>query len=50
MFVDTSFWIGLLVARDRRHPEAAALWRTIAGPLLTTNLVVGDVDVPHAPG
>ncbi|HYU56456.1 MAG TPA: PIN domain-containing protein [Actinomycetota bacterium] len=41
-FVDTSFWIGLRFRRDRRHPEARAIWESGPGPLLTTSLVVGE--------
>lgn len=40
-FVDTSYWIGLLVPGDRRHREAAALWPG-NGPLRTSNLVMGE--------
>lgn len=41
-FVDTSFWIGLLVPADRRHTDAAQLWRCERGPLRTSNLVAGE--------
>ena len=41
-FVDTSFWIGLLVPSDRRHSDAVQLWRRGRGPLRTSNLVVGE--------
>ncbi|WP_420622097.1 type II toxin-antitoxin system VapC family toxin [Candidatus Poriferisodalis sp.] len=40
-FVDSSFWIGLAVPRDRRHDDAAVLWRD-SGPLRTSNLVLGE--------
>ncbi|WP_423919912.1 type II toxin-antitoxin system VapC family toxin [Candidatus Poriferisodalis sp.] len=40
-FVDTSFWIGLLVPGDRRHSDAAALWPGNS-PLRTSNLVMGE--------
>ncbi len=40
-FVDTSFWIGLLVPRDHRHRDAAALWPG-GSPLRTSNLVMGE--------
>ncbi|MCY3949285.1 MAG: PIN domain-containing protein [Acidimicrobiaceae bacterium] len=40
-FVDTSFWIGLLVPGDRRHRDAAALWPSHR-PLRTSNLVMGE--------
>lgn len=41
-FVDTSFWVALRYARDRRHPEARTVWAQNPGPLLTTTLVVGE--------
>ena len=41
-FADTSFWIALQVARDRRHAAAAALWRQDRSPVRTSNLVVGE--------
>ena len=41
-FADTSFWIGLLVPADRRHSDAAQLWRDDRGPVRTSNLVVGE--------
>lgn len=41
-FVDTSFWVALQAARDRRHSEAAALWRDQSQPLVTTNHVLGE--------
>ena len=41
-FADTSFWLGLQVARDRHHATAAALWRHDRGPVRTSNLVVGE--------
>ncbi len=41
-FVDTSFWVGLLVPADRRHSDAAQLWHGGRGPLRTSNLVVGE--------
>ncbi len=40
-FVDTSYWIGLFVPRDRRHRDAAALWPG-REPMRTSNLVVGE--------
>ncbi|WP_420625386.1 type II toxin-antitoxin system VapC family toxin [Candidatus Poriferisodalis sp.] len=40
-FVDTSFWIGFTIPRDRRHGDAVALWRHRA-PLRTSNLVLGE--------
>jgi uncharacterized protein len=41
-FADTSFWVALLSARDRHHEEAHALAQAGAGPLLTSNHVVGE--------
>lgn len=41
-FVDTSYWVSLLMARDRNHASARDLWRGDSGPLLTTNHVVGE--------
>ncbi len=41
-FADTSFWIALQVARDRRHGTATELWRRDRGPVRTSNLVVGE--------
>jgi uncharacterized protein len=41
-FVDTSFWIALRFRRDRRHPDARAIWEAGPGALLTTNLVIGE--------
>ena len=41
-FVDASFWIALLVPRDRRHEEATRLWVEDSGPVRTSNLVVGE--------
>jgi predicted nucleic acid-binding protein len=41
-FVDTSFWVALLVPRDRHHATASALWSAGRGPLLTTHHVLGE--------
>jgi predicted nucleic acid-binding protein len=41
-FVDTSFWVALRFRRDGRHPDARRLWEAGLGPILTTNLVVGE--------
>jgi predicted nucleic acid-binding protein len=41
-FVDTSYWVGLRFSRDRRHPDARALWQAGTGALITSNLVVGE--------
>lgn len=41
-FVDTSFWIALRFARDRRHPEARAIWEGGTGAILSSDLVLGE--------
>jgi uncharacterized protein len=41
-FVDTSFWIGLRFARDRRHAAARQIWAGGPGALVTSNLVIGE--------
>lgn len=41
-FADTSFWVGLQVARDRRHVQAAALWSENREPVRTSTLVLGE--------
>jgi predicted nucleic acid-binding protein len=41
-FVDTSFWVALLVPRDGRHAQGRALWRQETGALLSTSHVVGE--------
>lgn len=41
-FVDTSFWIALQSQPDRNHAAARALLERGLGPLLTTNLVIGE--------
>jgi uncharacterized protein len=41
-FVDTSFWVALASARDARHASAEQLAATTAGPLITSNHVVGE--------
>ena len=41
-FVDTSFWIGLRFRRDQRHADAKRIWEAGVGPLLTTDLVLGE--------
>ena len=41
-FADTSFWIGLQVARDHRHSDAIRLWRQDQSPVRTSNLVLGE--------
>jgi len=41
-FVDTSFWVALQFRDDLNHAEARSLWTAPAGPLLTTNHVLGE--------
>ena len=41
-FADTSFWIGLQVARDHRHVDATRLWQQDQSPVRTSNLVLGE--------
>lgn len=41
-FVDTSFWVALRFRRDRRHPDARATWEKGRGPLVTSDLVLGE--------
>jgi predicted nucleic acid-binding protein len=41
-FVDTSFWIALQSQPDRNHVAARSLLERGLGPLLTTNLVIGE--------
>src|SRR5881394_548365 len=41
-FVDTSFWIALRYARDRRHAAAREMWLAGTGALITSNLVIGE--------
>lgn len=40
--VDTSYWVALLLPRDRHHRQAETLWRNDPGPLLCTNHVIGE--------
>jgi len=42
-FADTSFWVALILRRDRHHDDAAHLWAHRDGPLLVTHHVVGEV-------
>jgi predicted nucleic acid-binding protein len=43
IFVDTSFWVGEALARDRRHAMAAQLARAHGqARLVTSNLVCGE--------
>lgn len=41
-FVDTSFFVALRFRRDARHPTARAIWEAGPGPLLSTDLVLGE--------
>ncbi|MGH8901605.1 MAG: type II toxin-antitoxin system VapC family toxin [Egibacteraceae bacterium] len=41
-FVDTSYWVALQYAKDMNHAQARALWSSDPGPLLMTNLVLGE--------
>jgi uncharacterized protein len=41
-FVDTSFFIALLLARDDHHRDAVALWKDQGDRLVTTTHVVGE--------
>jgi predicted nucleic acid-binding protein len=41
-FVDTSFWVALRFARDRRHEPAREIWASGTGALTTSNLVIGE--------
>ena len=41
-FVDTSFWVALLLQRDRHHDEARRLWFADSSALLCSNHVVGE--------
>jgi len=41
-FVDTSFWVALLLQHDRNHLQAKAIWGADPGALLTTNHVLGE--------
>jgi predicted nucleic acid-binding protein len=42
-FADTSFWVALVLRRDRHHDAASSLWRNRDQPLLVTNHVLGEV-------
>jgi predicted nucleic acid-binding protein len=41
-FVDTRYWVALLLEKDSHHREAAALWKEPLGTLLSTNHVLGE--------
>ena len=40
--VDTSFWVALLLPRDRNHDQAKSLWGADSSPILVTNHVAGE--------
>jgi predicted nucleic acid-binding protein len=42
-FADTSFWVALILQRDRHHQEASELWEQRDRPLVVTNHVLGEV-------
>jgi predicted nucleic acid-binding protein len=42
-FADTSFWVALILQRDRHHEEASELWEHRDQPLVVTNHVLGEV-------
>ncbi len=42
IFVDSSFWIGLVNDRDARHAEATDLLGTVGTQLVTSNHVLGE--------
>lgn len=41
-FADTSFWVGLQIARDSRHRDAAAIWSETREPVRTSSAVLGE--------
>ena len=41
-FVDTGFWVALLVPRDRHHAEATRIWHGDSRLLISSNHVVGE--------
>ena len=41
-FVDTGYWVALLLEKDSHHQEAADLWKQPLGTLLSTNHVLGE--------
>ena len=41
-FVDTGFWVALLVPRDKHHAEATRIWHEDRGLLLCSNHIVGE--------
>ena len=41
-FVDTGFWVALLVPRDQHHAEATGIWHNDSSLLVSSNHVVGE--------
>ena len=41
-FADTSFWVALRWTGDANHPAATRLWVAAAGPIVTSDHVVGE--------
>lgn len=41
-FVDTSYWVALILSRDQHHSQARTLWLADIGALVTSNHVVGE--------
>jgi predicted nucleic acid-binding protein len=42
IFIDTSYWVALLLHKDSHHEEAVALWSSERRALLCTNHVIGE--------
>lgn len=40
--IDTSFWVALMLKKDRHHQDAQRLWQQDPGPILCTNHVTGE--------
>jgi predicted nucleic acid-binding protein len=41
-FVDTSYWVALVLRRHARHEEARSIWEAGPGVLICTNHVLGE--------
>ena len=41
-FADTSFWVGLQIARDSRHSDAATVWNENRQPVRTSTAILGE--------
>lgn len=41
-FVDTSFWVALLIPRDRHHAVAKGIWELHQEAAVATNHVIGE--------